>query len=115
MDLIIALISIDVIASKFLDVYITSNRTETIQRRQNPILKIILEKAKIEHDNWLSFFCCVFVVGTAVYLLNSYFTATSFQLLYIFTGLFTTTLNLGSAHSSYFGKKNFISRKLLRS
>ena len=115
MDLIIALISVDIIASKFLDAYITSNWLGAFPRKPNPLLGKLLKKAGIGNDIWLSFFCCVFIVSIAVVLLNTHFTATPFQLLYIFTGLFITTLNLGAAHSSYFGKKNFISRKFLRS
>lgn len=68
----------------------------------------------IENDAWLSFFFTILLVGTAVFFLNTYYAATSYQLLFVVTGLFTTTLNLGSAHSSYFGRKNFITRKLLQ-
>lgn len=114
MDLIIVLISFDIIASKFLDTFITSHRSVDIYQERNPFLKQILSAFKIENDAWLSFFFTILIVGSSVYLLNSFYTAKAYQLLFIFTGLFTTTLNLGAAHSTYFGKKNFITKRLLQ-
>lgn len=114
MDLIVVLISFDIIASKFLDSYITSYRAVDLYQERNPILNRILSVLKIDHDAWLSFFFTILLVGTAVYFLNTSYTATPYQLLFILTGLFTTTLNLGAAHSTYFGRKNFITRRLLQ-
>lgn len=113
MDLIIALVSIDIIASKLLESYIASKRLHEISRRRNLVIGKLLQKKGVENDIWLSFLSTVMLVALAVFLLNGFYSATSFQLLYIFTGLFTITLNLGSAHSSYFGKKNFITENLL--
>lgn len=114
MDLIIILISFDIIASKFLDTFITSHRSVDMYQERNPILRQLLSVLKIQNDAWVSFFFTILVVVSSVYLLNSFYTATAYQLLFIFTGLFTTTLNLGAAHSTYFGKKNFITKKLLQ-
>lgn len=113
MNLIITLIAIDVIASKFLDSYIKSNRFEPSQRTNSPFTGKLCKKLGIENDVWISFFSTVFVTGLSVHLLSTFYTAAPYQLLYIFTGLFTTTLNLGSAHSNYFGRRNFITKKLL--
>lgn len=114
MDLIIVLISIDIIASKFLDCYIASKKPEAMEQKSRGMFRRILAGTGIENESWISFFCTILVVVLSVYLLNNLYTAAPFQLLYIFTGLFTTILNLGSAHSGYFGRKNFISEKLLR-
>lgn len=114
MDLIVVLISVDIIASKFLEAYIASNRLEAFRRERNPLTKFILERTGIENETWFSFFCTILLVGMAVYLLTNFYTATVFQVLYIITGLFTITLNLGAAHTSYFGRKNFITEKLLQ-
>ena len=114
MDLIVVLISFDIIASKFLDSYITSYRAVDLYQERNPILGQLLSLLKIDHDAWLSFFFTILMVGIAVYFLNTTYAAMPYQLLFILTGLFTTTLNLGAAHSTYFGKKNFITRRLLQ-
>lgn len=114
MDLIIVLVSIDVIASKFLDSYITSTRLEAFRRKRNPLYTKLLQKMGMENDIWLSMFFTVLLVGLGVYFLNAYFAVASFQLLYVFTCLFTTVLNLGAAHSNYFGRQNFITEKLLQ-
>lgn len=114
MDLIVALISFDIVASKFLDSYIASYRTIDMYQERNPVLRKLQSILKIDGDVWLSFFFTILMVGISVFLLNTYYATTPYQLLFIFTGLFTTTLNLGAAHSTYFGKKNFITRKLLQ-
>lgn len=113
MDLVIFLISFDIVASKFLDCYISSYRTVSFHER-NPILRKSLAALRIEPDVWLSFLFTVLSVATALYLLNTFYTAIAYQLLFVFTGLFTTALNLGAAHTAYFGKTNFITRKLLQ-
>lgn len=113
MDLIVVLISFDIIASKFLDSFITSHRLDFYQER-NPLLRQVLSVLKINNDAWLSFFFTILIVGSSVYLLNTFYTATAYQLLFIVAGLFTTTLNLGAAHSTYFGKQNFITEKLIQ-
>ena len=111
MDIIIALISIDVIASKFLNSYVAAHRYPLYT---NSITNQILKWAKLENEIWLPFFMTVFMVSIGVYLLGTVYTALPYQLLYIITGLFTTTLNLGAAHSNYFGRNNFITAKLFR-
>lgn len=114
MDLLIALIAIEIIASKFLLSYISAYRPEGPYEEKNPVLRWLLNRLRISHDEWLSFFCTILLVGVAVFLLNSFYNAAPFQFLFVFTGFFTTILNLGAAHSSYFQRTNFITRRLLR-
>lgn len=111
MDIIIALISIDVIASKFLNCYVATHRYPLYT---NSITNRLLKWAKLENEVWLPFFTTVFMVSIGVYLLGTVYNSWPFQLLYVVTGLFTTTLNLGAAHSNYFGKNNFITAKLFK-
>lgn len=114
MDIIIALISVDIIMSKFLDCYIKSNRFESNHEERNPVYRRILSVLGVDNNIWLSFLLTVLTVGVGVHLLNTFYSSTPFQLLFIFTGLFSTVLNLGSAHSAYFGRTNLITKKLLR-
>ena len=114
MELLIALISIEIIASKFLASYISSYRPEGPYEEKNPLLRLLLDKLKVAHDEWLSFFCTILAVGTSLYLLNTFYTGPAYHFLFIFTGFYTTILNLGAAHSSYFRRTNFITRRLLR-
>ena len=114
MDLIIVLISIEIIASKFLDSYIASYTMQGNYRERNPILEKIFSRLQIQEDPWLSFFVTVLLTGIAVYLFNTLYATTALQLLFIFTGCFTTVLNLGAAHGNYFQRTNFITRRLLR-
>ncbi len=111
MDLIIVLVSLEVIASKFLDSYISSHR---FSPERPSFFGNILEKMGLQKDEWLSFFCTISMVAVGVYFLQAYFATAAFQLLYIFTALFTVVLNLGMAHTSYFGRKNFITSKILK-
>lgn len=114
MELLIALISVEVIASKFLASYISSYRPDGPYEEKNPLLRFLLDRFKVDHDEWLSFFCTILVVGVSLYLLTSYYSGTAYQFLFIITGIYTTILNLGAAHSSYFRRTNFITRRLLR-
>lgn len=114
MELLIALIAIEIIASKFLASYISTYRSHEPYEEKNPILRILLNKLKINHDEWFSFFCTILVVGASLYLLNSWYNTAPYQFLFVFTGFYTTVLNLGAAHSSYFRRTNFITRRLLR-
>lgn len=114
MDLIITLVSIDVIASKFLNSYITSERLRGTDEKRFSIFGRFFERLGFNNDNWLSFYFTIFLVVIAAYSFTTFFRGTAFQVLYTFTGLFTIILNLAAAHSSYFGKKNFITEKLLQ-
>lgn len=114
MDLLIALIAIEIIASKFLTSYISSHRSHAAYEEKNPVLRFFLNRFKLEHDEWLSFFCTILLTGISVYLLNTFYQATAYQVLFILAGFYTTILNLGAAHSSYFQRTNFITRRLLR-
>lgn len=114
MEILTALISVEIIASKFLASYISTYRTEHPYEEKNPLLRLLSKKFDLDHDEWLSFFCTVFLVIFSVYLLNTIFTGAAYHFLFVFTGFFTTMLNLGAAHSSYFRRTNFITRKLLR-
>lgn len=112
MDLIITLVSIDIIASKFLEAYITSRRFENIQHESSTLTGKLKEKIGLENDVWLNFFLTVLGVGFALWLLSTFYVSVPYQLLFIFTGLLLTALNLGSAHSIYYGKDNFITEKI---
>lgn len=114
MDIIIALISIDIVASKFLDSYVTYYRLKGTEEKRKSIFGRLLERAGLENDIWPSFFMTLILVMAAAYSLNNFHFATSMKALYVFTGLFTVILNLGSAHSSYFGRENFVTEKLLQ-
>lgn len=112
MELLIVLISIEIVASKFLEAYIKNYRLDPDQPARQGFFGKILRASGVENDIWLSFFLTTLTVVFCLTLL-SFFTAVSFQWLYIVTGLFTTVLNLGEAHSAYFGRENFITEKLL--
>lgn len=113
MDFIILLVSLDIIASKFLDCYTLSIRMENLEEKNN-ITKRVLEKMGIEDSLWLPFLNTMLLVGFAVWLLYNFYPSPAYQLLFIITGLFVTALNLGMAHRNYFGKKNFITERLLK-
>lgn len=108
MDIIVLFISVDIIASKFLDCYIRYYRSSDTNFKENIFLKILFPKAP--ESLWLSFFFSVCCVGIALSLLNML--PASFQWLYIIIGMFAITLNLGSAHSNYFGRKNLITQRI---
>lgn len=114
MDLLIALIALEIIASKFLISYILSYTLEGVYEEKNPLLRWIMNKINVRHDQWLSFFCTILLTGLAVFLLNSFYNSAAYQFLFVFTGFYITILNLGAAHSSYFKRTNFITRRLLR-
>lgn len=114
MDLIVALISIDIIAAKFLNSYIASERLKFSDEKRFSIFGRFFEKLGFENDNWLSFYCTIMLVVISAYFVTNIFPGTAFKMLFIFTGLFTIILNLSAAHSSYFGRKNFITEKLLQ-
>ncbi len=114
MDLVIALIAIEIIASKFLVSYISTYRPEGPYEEKNPFLRFFLNRFDVNHDEWLSFFCTILLVGAGIFLLNSFYNTMSFQILFILTGFYITILNLAAAHSCYFRRANFITRRLLK-
>ncbi len=111
MDLIISLVAIDVIASKFLRSYIGTYRPQGVRS----LIQRLLNRWGLENDVWFSFFATVFITGAGIYLVENFYSAVAYQFLFIITGLFTTVLNLGAAHSAYFGRENFVTEKLLKS
>jgi|GEM_PF-5819964 hypothetical protein len=114
MDLITALIALEIIASKFLLSYISSYRPASPYEENNPLLRLIFKKLKMQDDEWVSFFFTVLLTGICLYLLSSVYIAPAFAAMFVLAGFYTTALNLGAAHSSYFQRNNFITRRLLR-
>lgn len=114
MDLLIALIAVEIIASKFLFSYISSYKPNVAYAEKNPLLRFFFDRLNIEHDEWLSFFCTILLTGIAVYSVNTFYSTIAFQILFISSGFYITILNLGAAHSSYFQRNNFITRRLLK-
>jgi hypothetical protein len=114
MDLITTLVALEVIASKFLLSYIASFSSATSYEENNPILRFVFRKLRVDDDQWISFFCTVLLVGISLYLLSTVYTAPAYAAMFIMAGFYTTVLNLGAAHSSYFQRNNFITRRLLR-
>ncbi|WP_424494428.1 hypothetical protein [Salinimicrobium sp. GXAS 041] len=114
MEIILTLISIDIIAAKFLNSYISYYRFKGTQDKRKSIFGRFLEKAGFKNDTWPSFYLTFILVIAMTYFFHNYYAAPSMQLLYVFTGLFTIVLNLGSAHSSYFGRENFITERMLQ-
>lgn len=114
MDLIVLLVSLDIIASKFLDCYTTTIGVQNIHLERKSLSRKIMEMMGMKYSIWLNFLLTILMVNIFVFLLYNSFSATSYQLLFIFTGLFMTAVNLGAAHSNYFGKKNFITETLLK-
>lgn len=114
MDLIVLLISLDIIASKFLDCYTSSIGAQNIHLERNSISKKLTEKIGMRYNSWFNLLLTVLVVNIVVLLMYTTFTGVIYQLLFVFTGFFVTALNLGAAHSNYYGKKNFITDLLLR-
>lgn len=112
MDLIITFISIDLIASKFLDCYIASYRPQHAENKFS-LLSKILTFAGITSSPWFSFFATVALTGAAMNFLGNFYAINSWHWLFTIIGLYTTILNLGSAHSGYFMRTNFITRRLL--
>lgn len=114
MDLIIALIAVEILASKFLATYILAYRPEGQYEEKNPVLRFLLDRFRMEHDVWLSFFCTILLVGISIFLLNTFFGGVANHVLFLLAGTFLTILNLGDAHSTYFRRTNFITRRLPR-
>ena len=108
MELIVLFISVDIVASKFLDCYIKFYRPTGPESRTNLLLKTFFGKKP--ETIWLSFFLTVCVVGITMCSLN--FLPPSFGWLYAVIGIIHITLNLGSAHSTYFGRKNLITQRI---
>ncbi|WP_029034723.1 hypothetical protein [Salinimicrobium terrae] len=114
MDLLLALVAFEIIASKFLVSYISSYGPAGSYEEKNPLLRTVFKRLKLQHDVWLSFFCTVLLTAVIIFMLTSAYTATVYQLVFVLAGFYTTVLNLGAAHSVYFQKNNFITRRLLR-
>jgi hypothetical protein len=112
MDLLLVLISCEIIASKFLCTYIKTYRTEHDGPVKHLLFSKIFKSLGIEEDIWSGFFYTTFIVISTLSILTS-FGLHSFYWLYIILGTYHLVLNLGEAHSHYFGRENFITVKLL--
>ncbi len=112
MELILVFVSVDIIASKFLRAFVASHPAS--QAEENSMLDHIFRKIVISSDPWLSFFLTVLFVGGSLIIIRENPFAPALLWMYFIIGVFTTILNLGATHTCYFGRKNFITRKLLR-
>lgn len=112
MDLIILLISLDIVASKFLDCYIASIKIENSYQERNWVSRKLGEIMGIQNSIWFFFLFTFLAVLFAVWLLFNVYSTSVYQFLYIVTGLYLTTVHLGMAHSNYTGRKNFITERL---
>ena len=114
MDLIVLLISLDIIASKFLECFTSTVGVQNIQLQRYSISRDLIEKLGMKYNVWFNLLLTIFAVNIAVLMMYTTFSALPYQLLFVFTGFFLTAVNLGAAHSNYSGKKNFITELLLK-
>lgn len=107
MEIIVIFIAIDVIASKFLDSFIQYYRYNHYNAEHRD-----LDFQKARDQVWLSFFLCVLMVCSSIAALE--LLPLDFHWLFVVLGTFSTIVNLASAHSGYFGRKNLITASLRR-
>ena len=81
MDLIVLLISLDIIASKFLECFTSTVGVQNTQLQRYSLSRDVIEKLGMKYNVWFNLLLTIFLVNIAVLMMYTTFTALPYQLL----------------------------------
>jgi heme O synthase-like polyprenyltransferase len=114
MDIMVSIISIFIILSKYFDCHSTALKIRQVEDEKNPIARKIMLKYGIKTTIWAIFLLSVLIVGLSLMLIYVFYNNLWSKITYVIVGLLVSIVQIAVARNNYSGKTNFLTRILLR-
>jgi len=113
LDTLIAIVSILIIFSKFLDCETTARRITNPMQEQNPITRALLLRFGTMNVIWAIFIISILIVLLSLWLVFGVYTSNLHKLTFIMGGIFVSLVQFAVAHTNKTMELNLITKFLL--
>ena len=114
LDTLIAIVSILIIFSKFLDCQTTARRITNPMQEQNPITRGLMLRFGTMNVIWAIFIISILIVLLSLWLVFGVYTSNYHKLTFIIGGLFVSLVQFAVAHTNKTMELNLITKFLLK-
>jgi hypothetical protein len=114
LDTLIAIVSILIIFSKFLDCETTARRITNPMQEQNPITRALMLRFGTMNVIWAIFIISFLIVLFSLWLVFGVYTSNFHKLTFIIGGIFVSMVQFAVAHTNKTMELNLITKFLLR-
>ena len=113
-DILIAVVSILIIFSKFLDCQTTARRITNPMQEQNPITRGLMLRFGTMNVIWAISIISILIVMLSLWLVFGVYTSDVHKLTFIIGGMFVSLVQFAVAHTNKTMELNLITKFLLR-
>ena len=114
LDIFIAIVSVLIIVSKFVDCQTTAHRITKPIQEQNPITRKLMLRFGTMKVIWSIFIISILIVLLSLWLIFGFYTSNFHKLTYIIGGMFVSLVQFAVAHTNKTMELNLITKFLLR-
>ena len=114
LDILIAIVSVLIIVSKFVDCQTTARQIKNPMQEQNPITRKLMLRFGTMKVIWSIFIISILIVLLSLWLIFGFYTSNFHKLTYIIGGMFVSLVQFAVAHTNKTMKLNLITKFLLR-
>ena len=114
LDILIAIVSILIIFSKFLDCQTTARRITNPMQEQNPITRGLMLRFGTMNVIWAISIISILIVMLSLWLVFGVYTSDVHKLTFIIGGMFVSLVQFAVAHTNKTMELNLITKFLLR-
>ena len=114
LDILIAIVSILIIFSKFLDCQTTASRITNPLQEQNPITRKLMFRFGTMKVIWSIFIISILIVLLSLCLIFGVYTSNFHKLTYIIGGIFVSLVQFAVAHTNKTMKLNPVTKLIMR-
>jgi hypothetical protein len=114
LDTLIAIVSILIIFSKFLDCQTTARRITNPMQEQNPITRGLMLRFGTMNVIWAIFIISILIVMLSLWLVFGVYTSNFHKLTFIIGGIFVSLVQFAVAQTNKTMELNVITKFLLR-
>ena len=114
LDILIAIVSILIIFSKFLDCQTTASRITNPLQEQNPITRKLMLRFGTMKIIWAIFIISILIVLLSLWLIFRFYSSNFHKLTYIIGGLFVSLVQFAVAHTNKTMELNPVTKLLMR-
>jgi hypothetical protein len=114
LDIFIAIVSVLIIVSKFVDCQTTAHRITKPIQEQNPITRKLMLRFGTMKVIWSIFITSILIVLLSLWLIFGFYTSNFHKLIYIIGGMFVSLVQFAVAHTNKTMKLNPVTKLLLR-
>jgi len=114
LNILIAIVSILIIFSKFLDCQTTARRITNPMQEQNPITRGLMLRFGTMNVIWAISIISILIVMLSLWLVFGVYTSNFHKLTFIIGGMFVSLVQFAVAHTNKTMEMNLITKFLLR-